>query len=230
MGERAWHISPSMRLAEPGAHVEDARRRDIGLGPLPRSTAHAWPGDAAIAHFTANSAVNCACVARDAPIAHFTANSAVNCACVPPATRRLRTLPRIARSTAHACPDDAAVAHFTAFSVTSPTAAAIHAGQRGAKSKVVYGLWRHYTSNPRTTESYLPYLAQLAVIQFAGSGTTISPGLTVSVHDLPLPSGARGDKPPGSHITRKTQTVQDEQTGRRNHRAGPSSFCVLPST
>jgi hypothetical protein len=40
----------------------------------------------------------------------------VNCACVPPATRRLRTLPRIPRSAAHACPDDAAVAHFTAFS------------------------------------------------------------------------------------------------------------------
>jgi hypothetical protein len=95
MGERAWHISPSSRLAEPGAHVEDAPRRDVRLGPLPRSTAHAWPGDAAIAHFTANSAVNCACV--------------------PPATRRLRTSPRIARSTAHACPDDAAVAHFTAF-------------------------------------------------------------------------------------------------------------------
>jgi len=113
---------------------------------------------------------------------------AVNCACVPPATRRLRTLPRIARSTAHACPDDAAVAHFTAFrrsrsaivkmsignawiledvyvqayeyvhvnvtefvrprertrtrgrtrllALTSPTAAAIHPGQRGARSMV----------------------------------------------------------------------------------------------
>jgi hypothetical protein len=71
-----------------------------------------------------------------------------------PATRRLRTSPRIARSTAHACPQRRGgcalyreyrgqlrmrapttrrLRTLPRLALTSPTAAAIHPGQRGAK-------------------------------------------------------------------------------------------------
>jgi hypothetical protein len=82
MGERARQTAPGMRLGKPvprrrtpSADIRPGPRGQLRMrGPatrrlstsprIARSTAHAWPADAAIAHFTAYSRVNCACVAR----------------------------------------------------------------------------------------------------------------------------------------------------------------------